>query len=197
MTIEAGGAGPDGWLKKSQEGNSMGLNVGYHILSGPHEGRLIFDWFTITGAQKAVEIAARKLRAIKESAHNVVPDPTKTKPEWLTLMRLKSYGEFHGLCVLGKTGVTKETVDKKGKTWPPKNTLATIITPDMPGYYKVTSRPIPPPNHPAQAAVDPTKPIGAAGAAAVPAGPATPTMPVPAVPGLTKPPWSTSKATAT
>jgi hypothetical protein len=196
MTIEPGGAGSDGWLKKSQEGDSTGLNVRYHVLSGAYEGRIIFDWLTIAGTtpgqQEAVGIAARKLRAIKESAFNVVPDPTKTKPEWLAIMRLKSYGEFHGLCFVGKTVVTKESVDKKGRKWPPKNSLATIITPDMQGYYKVPPRTIPPPDHPAHAAADPTKPIGGAGAAAAPAGPAGPAMPVPAIAAVAKPSWATS-----
>src|SRR6478672_8977590 len=80
MTIRPGGAGEGGWLKRSADGGSEGLDCEFTVLDTEYAKRKIFQ-FTITGGTtdghaKAAEIFRTLLRGIVESAFGIKPDDT-------------------------------------------------------------------------------------------------------------------------
>lgn len=141
MHIKRGGHGADGWLSKSKVGDSLGLSCKFVVIDGEHKGHAIFNRFTLSGTtdghREAARISGASLRAILESVNNVKPDPTKSDPAWLKATHVNSYGDFHGLCFLAKLGVAPP---KDG--YPAKNIIKTIVTPNMPGYFRVEPVPV-------------------------------------------------------
>jgi hypothetical protein len=97
------------------------------------------------GQKKAAQISASTLRAILESAKNVAPDPTKSSPAWLQAVKVNSYGDFHGLCFLIKVGIASARGEYSAK-----NTIKSVIVPNMREYYRVNQVPVAaPPSTPA------------------------------------------------
>jgi hypothetical protein len=189
MLLVQGGDGVDGWFKKAGNGESTGLDARFRVLDGPYMNRMIFNKFTMQGNNhdKAIRMSHAMLRNIKESVYNVRPDPTKSSPEWLDLMKIKkSYGEFHGLCFLAEIGIRPADGQFQAK-----NIISAVITPDMPGYFKVAQAPIPPPIYPSQRAAG-DAPQAASGAPGTPGAIAmpAPAVPAPAATGVTKPSWA-------
>jgi hypothetical protein len=79
ITVRAGGAGDDGWLKYASDGASSGLDCEFIVLEPEqYAKRKLWHWFTIEGTKPghddAGKISHNTLRAIWESAHGIRPD---------------------------------------------------------------------------------------------------------------------------
>jgi hypothetical protein len=78
LNIRRGGAGPDGWLKRSADGNSEGLDCEFIVVGGQYAKRRLWQLFTLSGTTpghaEAGEISRNTLRAILESGLGIHPD---------------------------------------------------------------------------------------------------------------------------
>lgn len=127
MNIRPGGAGEGGWLKRSQNTGSTGLDVEFTVVDGPYAKRKFWKLFTMEGPNdghaKAAEISASQIRGILESARGIRPDDESEAARSARVIH--TWGDLDGLRFVGKIGVEKGTNGYKDK-----NTLAIAITPD-------------------------------------------------------------------
>lgn len=134
LTIRPGNAGEGGWLKRSKDGSSFGIDAEFTVVEGTHAKRKFWKLFTVEGATeghaKAAEISASQLRAILESARGVRPDDESDAAK--AARRVGSWGDFNGLRFVAKIGIEK---GKEG--YKDKNTLDAAVTPDRKAWVKV------------------------------------------------------------
>jgi hypothetical protein len=134
MTIRNHGAGDGGWLRRSKDGNSEGLECEFTVVDGPFAKRKFWSLFTISGTApghaQAAEISGTKLRAILESARGVRPDDKSESAQQARLVA--SYGDFDGIRFMARIGVEPPQNGYKAK-----NTLDQIITPDRTDWHAV------------------------------------------------------------
>ena len=68
LTVRPGGAGPDGQLKRSKDGNSEALDCEFVVVGGQHANRKFWTLLTLAGTTqghaKAGEISRTRIRAI-------------------------------------------------------------------------------------------------------------------------------------
>jgi hypothetical protein len=154
MTVRPGGAGDGGWLKRSADGASEGLDCEFIVVGGEFAKRKLWQLFTLhgttTGHAEAGEISRNTLRAILESARGIKPDD---KSEAAAAARkVASWADFDQVRFIARLGVR---APQGG--YPAKNTIIEVVTPDRKAWAQ-----------PEQIA----KPAAAAsaGAAAPPAG---------------------------
>ena len=78
MTVRPGGAGDGGWLRRSADGASEGLDCEFVVVDGEFAKRKLWQLFTLHGTTpghaEAGEISRNTLRAILESARGIKPD---------------------------------------------------------------------------------------------------------------------------
>jgi hypothetical protein len=134
MTVRPGGAGEGGWLRRSKDGNSEGLDCEFAVVDGPHAKRKFWALLTISGTTpghaQAADISGTKLRAILESARGVKPgDESEVAQQ---ARRVAGYGDFDGLRFIARIGVEPPQNGYKAK-----NTLDQIITPDRTDWHAV------------------------------------------------------------
>jgi hypothetical protein len=76
--IRPGGVGDGGWLKRSADGASEGLNCEFFVVGGQYANRRVWQLFTLRGTtrghEQAGEISRNTLRAIVESARGIRSD---------------------------------------------------------------------------------------------------------------------------
>jgi hypothetical protein len=172
MRIRPGGAGEDGMLKRSKEGDCEMLDCEFVLIDGPYArrrfwGNLVLEG-TTAGHAQAAEISRGVLRGILESARNILPDDLSDQAR---ARRMASLKDFDNISFVARIGVEKGGPKKDGTgNWADKNVIAGIITPDKKEWHPVEQSP--PFNG------------GNAGAAASPPPSATP------APGVTKPSWA-------
>ena len=134
VTINPGGAGPDGWLKESKDGLSLGLDCEFTVVDGEYANRKIFARFTISGTtdghKTAAEISGQTLRAVLESARGIRPDDTSDAA--CQARSIASYEDLSDLRILARIG----TQPAKGG-YEAKNVLRYIITPGMKDWRAV------------------------------------------------------------
>jgi hypothetical protein len=77
MIVRPGGAG-DGWLKKSADGGSEGLDIEYIVCDGEFAKRKVWQRLLLSGTTdghaKAAEISRSFLRGVLESVHGIKSD---------------------------------------------------------------------------------------------------------------------------
>jgi hypothetical protein len=126
LTIRPGGAGDGGWLKRSADGASEGLNCEFVVVDGQYVKRKVWQLFTLCGTTKghavAGEISRNTLRAIWESAHGIRPDDNSDAAQ---AKRKVSAQDFDGLRFVARLGVRPP---KDG--YAAKNTILQVITPE-------------------------------------------------------------------
>jgi hypothetical protein len=158
MTVRPGGAGEGGWLKRSKNHDSEGLDCEITVVDSEFAKRKFWILFTLGGVEdghaKAAEISRGKLRAILESAHGIRPDDDSDAAQ--QARRTTSYGDFNNMRFVGRIGVAPPQNGYKAK-----NTLDKVITPDLVGWHPV-------------AQIDEPAPSAAPAAAATPAPSAAP-----------------------
>jgi hypothetical protein len=127
MSIHPGGAGDGGWLTKSADGKSEGLNAEFVVVGGDFDRRKLWQRYTLQGTTpghaQAGEISRNALRAILESAKGVRPDDTSEAAK--AARSVTSWGDFDGLRFVAQLGVRPPQ-----NGYAAKNTIAEVITPD-------------------------------------------------------------------
>ena len=162
LTVRPGGAGEGGWLRRSKDGNSEGLDCKFVVVDGEFTKRVFFALFTLNGVTEkhaeAGRISCATLRAALESARGIKPDDNSDAAK--QARRAESFAVFDGLRFIGKIGVEPA----KGG-YPAKNTLSEVVTPDRKEWRAVEQ-----PAKPANGAASPqAAPAPAAAATAAPA----------------------------
>ncbi|MFP5213957.1 MAG: hypothetical protein ACLGPL_11330 [Acidobacteriota bacterium] len=147
INIRPGNAGPDGWLTASQAAGSdvLYLSCEFTVLEGPFAKRKFWQNLTFSGGKVnekgssvAGEITRSTLRAMLESARNILPTDMSEKA--LAARRVQSFEEFDGLVFAAKIGI------EKGKDgYEDKNKLASIITPEKKEYQAIMNGTYAPP----------------------------------------------------
>jgi hypothetical protein len=134
MTIRAGGAGDDGWLKKSADGNSEGLDCEFIVVDGEHARRKLFQRLTLKGNtpghKDAGDISQRFLRAVLESSHGIRPDDTSEAAQ--AKRRISGFGDFNNLRFIARLGVRGPQ-----NGYEAKNTVAEVMTPKQRAWKPV------------------------------------------------------------
>jgi hypothetical protein len=175
LHILGGGAGEDGVLKRSRDGRCEMLSLEFIVVDGEFAKRKFWENWVVEGADhaKAIEISHSRIKAVLDSALGL--DPKDVSPQ-ARAARTRSYKELEGLTFIGKIGIEKGAPknDGSGESWPDKNILAAIITPDRREWHPVTQPP----------------PFNGGGPAtsgpAAPSGSAPPTS----TPPITRPGWA-------
>jgi hypothetical protein len=137
LTVRPGGTGDGGWLKRSKEGGSAGLDCEFTIVEGLHAKRKFWKLYTVEGTTeghaKAADISAQQLRAIFESARGIHPLDESDEARAARNLKLNGgWAAMDGLRFIGKVGIEKGTGGYKDK-----NTLAYVVTPDKKDWRKV------------------------------------------------------------
>lgn len=128
LTIRPGGVGDGGWLKRSADGASEGLDAEFTVVDGTYAKRKIWHLFTLSGTKsghaEAGDISRRTIKAILESARGIRPDDKsdaakearKTPGGWADLDQLR---------FVARLGVRPAIAQYQAK-----NTLLEVMTPD-------------------------------------------------------------------
>jgi hypothetical protein len=132
LTIRPGGAGDDGWLKRSAKrsadgGNSEGLDCEFVVVDGEYAKRKLWQLYTLHGTTpghaEAGEISRRALRAILESARGIKPSDTSEAAQ--NARKISSWADLDQIRFVARLGVRPP----EGR-YPAKNTILEVITPD-------------------------------------------------------------------
>jgi hypothetical protein len=172
LHILAGGVGEDGMLKRSKAGDAEMLSCEFTLADGPHKGRKCWEYMILSGTTdghaKSADINRGTLKAILDSALGLKPDDVSPQARAARTVSLK---QFEGMTFIGKIGVEKGKPknDGTGESWPDKNILATVITPDKKEWHPSEQPP----------------PFNGGGVASSPAAPAS------SAPPVARPGWAT------
>jgi hypothetical protein len=133
MTIRAGGAGDGGWLKRSANGASDGLDCEFTVVDGPFAKRKLWQLFTLKGTTEghatAGEISRNTFKAILESARGIRPDDKSEAAQ--AARKVSGLQDFDGLRFVARLGVEPATDKYKAK-----NKIDEVITPDRQAWKK-------------------------------------------------------------
>lgn len=134
LTLRAGNAGEGGWLKRSKDGGSLSIDCEFTVIEGPHAKRKFWSLMLVEGTTdghgKAAEISFSRIRAILESVRGIRPGDDS--PAAKTARQLNTYGDLDGMRFVAKVGI------EKGKdSFPDKNSLAEVITPEKQAWVKI------------------------------------------------------------
>jgi hypothetical protein len=137
MLIKNGGVGEGGWLKRSADGGSEGLDCEFTVVDGEFAKRKIWQLLLLNGTTdghaKAAEISRAFLRGVLESARNIKPDDNS---EAAQSKRKAEIGDFNNLRFIARIFVEKS----KDPNFPDKNRLQ-AITPDQKQWKVVEQLP--------------------------------------------------------
>jgi hypothetical protein len=133
LTIRRGGAGDDGWLKRSANGASEGLDCEFTVTEGQYAKRKLWQLFTVRGTTpghaEAGEISRNTFRAILESARGIKPSDTSEAAQ--AARKVSSWADFDQLRFMARLGVRPPQ-----DTYPAKNTISEVITPDRQNWKR-------------------------------------------------------------
>jgi hypothetical protein len=134
LTVRSGGAGEDGWLRRSKDGDSEGLDLEFTVVDGPFAKRKFWSLLTLFGTKPnhaiAGEISASRLRAILESGRGVRPDDKSDAAR--KARQTASYADFDGLRFIARIGIEPAQGNFKAK-----NTIDEVITPERKDWHVV------------------------------------------------------------
>jgi hypothetical protein len=133
LHIRPGGVGEDGLLKRSKAGDAEMLDCEFVVADGMYKGRKAWEYMILSGTTdghaKSVDINRGTLKAILDSALGLKPDDVSPQARAARTVSLK---QFEGMTFVGKIGIEKGKPKNNGtsESWPDKNILAAVITPD-------------------------------------------------------------------
>jgi hypothetical protein len=134
ITVRPGNVGDGGWLRRSNDRLSEGLDLELIVVHGEFAKRRVWTLLTLRGTTdghaEAARISQSKIRAILESARGVRPDDTSEAA--VQARRIADYGELNNLRFIARIGVESATSGFKAK-----NTLEEVITPDRTDWHYV------------------------------------------------------------
>jgi hypothetical protein len=140
LKIRPGNAGEGGLLTRSKDGGCEMLDCELTVVDGPHIKRKLWERMVLCGTtrghEEAADISRGKLRAILESARGVKPDDMG---EEARKARSAELSDFDGLRFIARIGVEKGKPrnDGTGESYPDRNVISTIITPDKKSWHAV------------------------------------------------------------
>jgi hypothetical protein len=131
IKIRPGGAGDGGYLRRAADGASEGLDLELTVVDeGPYKGRKVWVLLTLSGTKQghatAGKISEAVLRAIVESAKGIRHNDSS---EAAQAARKISWQDLDGLRLVARLGVSPP----KG-SYPAKNTIVEVITPERQGW---------------------------------------------------------------
>jgi hypothetical protein len=133
LTIKPGGAGDDGWLKRSADGASEGLNCECTVVDGQYAKRKLWQLFTLHGTKpghaESGEISRKTLRAILESARGIKPADASDAAQ--AARKVSGWDDFNGLRFVARLGVQPPQGNYQAK-----NTIQEVITPERQNWKK-------------------------------------------------------------
>ncbi|MGO9049403.1 MAG: hypothetical protein ACLP19_27180 [Xanthobacteraceae bacterium] len=133
MTVRPGAVGDGGWLTRSSDGASEGLDCEFTVVNGQFAKRKLWQRLTLRGTtpghETAGEIPRNMLRAILESARGIKPDDKSEAAQ--TARKAASWGDFNNLRFVARIGVRPP---KDG--YAAKNTILEVITPERTAWKK-------------------------------------------------------------
>jgi hypothetical protein len=133
LNIKAGNAGDDGWLKRSANGDSEGLDCKFVVTEGQYAKFELWQLFTLRGTKeghdKAGKISMNTFRAILESARGIKPDDSSEAAQ--NARKVKGWADFDGLRFIARLGVRPPQ-----DSYPAKNVIQEVITPERVGWTK-------------------------------------------------------------
>ena len=161
MTIRPGGAGDDGWLKRTttDKGDSEYLDCEFTVVSPEqYAKKKLWQPYTIRGTTdghaEAGRISREALKAILESARGIKPDDKSEAAQ--NARKVSGWADFDQLRFVARLGVRPP---RDG--YPAKNTILQVITPNLQGWQK---------HKPEQISVKASNPAAPATATTPPAG---------------------------
>jgi hypothetical protein len=118
LTVRPGEIGEGGWLTRSKDGASEGLDCEFIVTEGEYAKRKFWGRFTIGGATpkhtEAGEITRRMLRAILESARNFGPMINQKRRSKRVSPNMETSTAYVFSCVLGsrqrRTAIRQKTL---------------------------------------------------------------------------------------
>ena len=140
MKVRPGNAGEGGLLTRSKDGGCEMLDCELVVIGGPHVKRKLWERYVLNGTtrghEEAANISRGKLRAILESARGIKPDDMG---EEARKARTAELSDFDGMCFIARIGIEKGKPrnDGTGESYPDRNVVATIITPDKKNWQAV------------------------------------------------------------
>jgi hypothetical protein len=142
MHIRAGGVGEDGMYKRSASGECEMLDIEFTVLDGIYKGRKFWTNLltagTTDGQKKMAAGNIGVLKAILDSALGLKPDDKSAEAR---AARNVSPKRFEGMSFVAKIGVEAGGPKKEGGSYPDKNVLAGVITPDKKDWHPVEQPP--------------------------------------------------------
>jgi hypothetical protein len=133
LTIRPGGGSDDGWLKRSADGTSEGLDCEFTVVDGQYAKRKLWQLFTLRGTTpghaEAGEISRNTLRAILESARGIKPSDSSEAAQ--NARKVSSWADFNQLRFVARIGVRPPRDGYQAK-----NTILEVITPDRQQWQK-------------------------------------------------------------
>jgi hypothetical protein len=133
INLRAGGAGDDGLLKRTKNGDAEALDLEFIIKEGPFAKKRLWGFYVMSGTtdghEQAASITRSRLRAFLESARGIKPTDVS---EAAKKARTATLIDFDGLRFMGKIGIEKGTGDYKDK-----NILLEVITPDKKEWHPI------------------------------------------------------------
>lgn len=133
LTVRPGNVGEGGWLTRSKDGASEGLDCEFIVTEGEYVKGKFWSRLTIAGTTpnhaEAGEITKRTLRAILEAARGIKP---ADQSEAAKKARVAEYGDFDGLRFLVRVGVSPAA-----NGYPAKNVIREVITPDKREWHSI------------------------------------------------------------
>jgi hypothetical protein len=127
LTIRPGGAGDGGWLKRSADGASEGLDCEFVVVDGPYVKRKLWQLFTLNGTTsghaEAGEISRNTLRAILESARGIKTDDKSEAAQ--AARKVSGWQDFDQLRFVARLGVRPP---RDG--YAAKNNILEVLTPE-------------------------------------------------------------------
>jgi len=144
LHIRPGGAGEDGLLTRSKEGDCEMLSIEYTVVEGPFVRRKIFENQMINGTTQGqrdmVQEYYGRRQQILESAHNITKGDKSPQALAAYQADLK---DFDGLTLMVKVGIEKgkPRKDRPGENYDDKNIIAAVILPGQKDYRPVEQTP--------------------------------------------------------
>jgi hypothetical protein len=135
LTIRPGGAGDGGYLTRSKNGESEGLDCECVVVDdNEYKKRKIFEWLLVSGTTPGqVEMAESRrnmIRAIIESARGIRPDDASEAAT--AARRISSWEDLQNIRFLARVGV-KPPADG----YDAKNFIKEVVTPERQNWRKV------------------------------------------------------------
>jgi hypothetical protein len=140
LKINPGGGGDGGWLTRSSDGASEGLDCEFTVPDGEYAKRKIFQRLTLHGTTEghaeAGQISRNTLRAVIESARGIRPDD-KSEAAQEKRRLAGGWKDLDGIRFMARLGV-KPARDG----YPAKNVILEVLTPERQAWRQVEQAPL-------------------------------------------------------